>query len=143
MDKMTPKTAQQIFDHVTVHLLTQMKQSMTHVNRTAMGGSDDGSKTIPILTCAYRGDDGTKCAVGSLIPDELYSRSLEGMCISSADVRTVLARVGIVHHDQLWLVGMLQTVHDSWAPERWRDELRIVALRTRLTFNPPAEAQAS
>lgn len=30
------------------------------------------------VSCRYRGDGGAKCAVGVLIPDELYSESVEG-----------------------------------------------------------------
>jgi hypothetical protein len=28
--------------------------------------------------CAYRGEDGTKCAIGILIPDDIYSFDMEG-----------------------------------------------------------------
>jgi hypothetical protein len=30
------------------------------------------------MGCAYRGEDGTKCAIGILIPDDIYSPDMEG-----------------------------------------------------------------
>jgi hypothetical protein len=135
MSKMTPKTAQQIFDHVTVHLLTQMKQSMTRVLRTKLN-CPDGRE--PIEVCAYRGDEGCKCAVGALIPDDLYRPSLEGYRATSESVRSILVCVG-VFHEHLMLVGELQTVHDSFLPLQWRNELRLLAMRRGLEFNPPAD----
>jgi hypothetical protein len=58
--------AQEIFDTVATHLLKQGR-------RSTYQGSD--------LMCAYRGVDGTKCAVGVLISDELYDGTMEGHTI--------------------------------------------------------------
>lgn len=30
------------------------------------------------ISCVYRGDNGQKCAVGCLIPDEIYDTNMEG-----------------------------------------------------------------
>lgn len=51
---------QQMFDRVATHLLTQNEMAMK-----------DGG-------CAYRGEEGTMCAVGCLIDDKVYSKELEG-----------------------------------------------------------------
>ncbi len=64
-------TKQEIFDKVKAHLLAQGKRAV----------NGDGN-------CMYRGMDGTKCAVGCLIPDELYTPLLEnhsayGICSPS------------------------------------------------------------
>jgi hypothetical protein len=64
-------------------------------------------------TCAYRGDDGNKCAVGCFIPDSEY---LEDMDTKEGGVRPLLAR-----HPQLErfmplrleALAALQAVHDS------------------------------
>ena len=39
--------------------------------------------------CLYRGPEGTKCAIGSMIPDELYKKGLEGNVISDAEMHSV------------------------------------------------------
>ena len=51
---------QQHFDTVLAHLRKQGKRS-TYGNRG----------------CAYRGTDNTKCAIGALLPDELYDPKME------------------------------------------------------------------
>ena len=56
-------TNQQIFNKVAKHLLKQ--------GRRARDGNG----------CAYRGENGTKCAVGCLIPDALYDDRLEGSSV--------------------------------------------------------------
>ena len=40
-----------------------------------------GAKCVagPDESCAYRGTNGMQCAIGALIPDELYDQYLEGM----------------------------------------------------------------
>lgn len=55
---------QEIFDKVAQHLITQGKPSASYDNEG-------------IKHCLYRGPDGTKCAVGCLIPDEEYSKDIE------------------------------------------------------------------
>lgn len=52
-----------IISTMAAHLAKQRGQSM--VNR--LGG-----------VCAYRGVSGRRCAVGCLIPDEIYDRDIEG-----------------------------------------------------------------
>lgn len=53
---------QLIFDTVARHLLTQGTRAVTEYGRA----------------CRYRGPDNTKCAIGALIPDDIYSDHLEG-----------------------------------------------------------------
>lgn len=54
-------TEQEIFDKVAEHLQKQGHRAL----------NEDG-------VCVYRGKNGTKCAVGALIPDELYDSKIEG-----------------------------------------------------------------
>lgn len=61
----TTFTPQRIFDFVVARLAEQGKAS-------TVGEQRDGS-----LKCVYRGDNNTKCAVGHLIPDELYQDLLK------------------------------------------------------------------
>ena len=59
---------QETFDNVALHLLKQGKKAV---------GSYDGSSYSETV-CKYRSKDGLKCAVGCLIPDEMYDPLMEG-----------------------------------------------------------------
>jgi hypothetical protein len=104
-------TQQAVFEHVSRHLFRQ--------GRKAAANGD----------CLYRGPDGTCCAVGCLIPDEVYSESMEGRCIHALihqDARDSLAYLEPFSQ----LLESLQSVHDSssaWESSRnMRAELRHV-----------------
>lgn len=89
-------TPQQIFDTVATHLFAQGKQALR----------DDG------IHCAYRGQNGTKCAVGCLISDDQYFKGIEGH-----DVCGVLADYSFECPDwfrqERYLLVDLQDVHDD------------------------------
>lgn len=117
------------FDRVAAHLLTQMQQSR----------SDLGA-------CAYRGQKGRMCGIGCLIPNELYSRSLENKAVNSRvaghDLTGAIACTEAPHEETmpvmkvLRLAGVvaglnflrkLQIIHDSHPPSDWAAELIDVA----------------
>lgn len=52
---------QEAFDLMVAHLIAQGKPAVS-----------------PYGHCVYRGPDGTKCAVGILIPDDVYHPDMEG-----------------------------------------------------------------
>lgn len=106
-------TPQEIFTRVKAHLLKQGVRSM------------DGRR------CGYRGQDGTSCAVGCLIPDSLYHAELEGYAASSLEVGGVLQRAGVLDPGcSYWdLLSALQKCHDHHAPQDWRLELNSIAER--------------
>jgi len=107
-------TKQQVFDKVVRHLLKQGVVSRR-----------DGSSIAP---CAYRGDGGTMCAVGCLIPDEAYDPSLEGAGANNPRVLAALA--GVVDSEDsasTRLLLSLQTIHDCIRPADWRRELKSLA----------------
>lgn len=66
---------QEAFDIAAKHLLAQGKKS--YVKDDNGFGTADG-----IPSCAYRGEDGLKCAIGALIPDDQYSYKMENMSVS-------------------------------------------------------------
>jgi|ERR1043166_3582484 hypothetical protein len=107
-------TDQETFDKVARHLLTQKERSMC-LNNT---------------NCAYRGVDGLKCAVGALIPDELYTPDLEGQNCDDPEVAMVLEGLG---YRNTYLCRRLQMVHDTIEPARdghclgWKHWLAEVA----------------
>lgn len=116
MDTLTP---QQVFDKVATHLLTQKAQA------------DAGG----FLGCRYKTAAGLKCAVGCLIPDELYDsafRYLEGKRVRCWPPER-LADCGLTP-EHVVLLTKLQGVHDTHAVEKWAGSLREVA--GRFSLNP-------
>jgi hypothetical protein len=112
---------QEIFDKVVTHLITQGVPS-----RIQMQDSDTA-------VCMYRGDAGTKCAIGCLIPDDLYDpvlesrsvRSFYGMSVGHSDfhmtreqfakfqavTKSIVERLGIESSQEAFLAE-LQHTHD-------------------------------
>ena len=90
---------QKIFNTVFAHFVEQKVPS-------CLGGTG----TI----CAYRGEGGKSCAIGYLIPDDLYHPSFEGMSVVS------LLRVEdhlreffqITNLEDLYFLRELQETHD-------------------------------
>lgn len=86
--------------------------------------------------CQYRGANGTKCAVGFLIPDEIYEADLEGHGVSQLPLE-VLMHIGAGDSETLNTLSHLQGLHDRschWTEEgicedsvqRCLTQLRIV-----------------
>lgn len=103
-------TNQQIFDKVATHLLTQQAR--------ASDAKDN---------CRYR-QDGLKCAVGCLIPDDRYSADIEGGSVNTLAARGRLDEVlGFEVGKTLYLLRALQHVHDDIAVSSWKSELILLA----------------
>ena len=62
---------QYVFNTVARHLLTQRKQAL----RPSLPQPDGAA---PAPACVYRSPRGLKCAIGALIPDEMYCPRMEG-----------------------------------------------------------------
>jgi hypothetical protein len=137
-------TKQEIFDRVKTHLLTQNERA------ASASGSDLGD-------CSYRivvGEKTLKCAIGCLIPDELYRPELEGTNISSPAVQEVLIKAGVLDENTVpWIGGPvddkdgkftmlahLQAVHDSCPVHSWPGELATVASRFGLQYADGAQS---
>lgn len=98
-------TKQEVFETVARHLFAQGRQAMT---------LDAG--------CMYRGPDDTKCAVGCLIPDEMYSPDMEFKAVAALvagkdDLGYFLPDVVLENQG---LLTTLQGVHDSSG--NWEDQ---------------------
>jgi hypothetical protein len=90
-------TQQEIFNRVYTGLKAQgFKRSLS--------GPDDA-----VSRCRYRGEDGLKCAIGHLIPDEKYEEGLEGLCASVVEVRNASGTSGIDWN----FLDDLQVCHDE------------------------------
>lgn len=87
---------QEIYDTVVRHLYEQGHQALT--------------KEAGI--CAYRTARGDKCAVGVLIPDNLYVPKMEGRACDSLLNKFPALKAMFPDHDALPLLENLQSVHD-------------------------------
>ena len=108
-------TKQEVFDKVVAHLLSMKERSVSGL----------------LDICAYRGDNGNKCAVGCLISDEIYSGDLEGKSVEHELVRAALVLSG-VGEDSFFLLERLQSIHDEssyWGKSGFgnREGLRHIA----------------
>lgn len=77
--------------------------------------SQDFKPSMLGTSCAYRGKDGLKCAVGHLIPDELYDPTWEesgGTAVYNLP-SNVKQFLGIFNQEDLEFIDGLQWVHDS------------------------------
>ena len=108
-------TNQEVFTKVKNHLLSQMKHSKN-------GES-----------CLYRGPDGLKCAIGALIPDDLYTPDLESNDIDH--LLEICPEIASLFHgvDGELLAG-LQILHDHQPPSQWSAELRAIAATYNLIY---------
>lgn len=88
--------------------------------------------TFETKRCVYRGPNGTKCAVGFLIPDELYDPAMDHD-MPLADVIQYL-RIKNVELDKQ-LCHHLQAVHDGHEPTQWHNMLISVAIIFELNPN--------
>lgn len=72
---------------------------------------DQGFRSEAKDTCMYRMDNGARCAVGCLIPDEQYRKDFEGK--SAAHVANEVPVLSEVDWD---LLESMQTAHDFRMP---------------------------
>jgi hypothetical protein len=114
---------QDIYNKVRKHLLTQQEQSFC----------DDGE------TCAYRNSKGLKCAIGALIPDELYSVSWETMGIAEVLIsnKRLLVHFEVECDADVDFLESLQNVHDTQSPMVWEHELNAFAYRYGFEVEDP------
>lgn len=108
-------TNQEIFDRVYVHLLTQ------------------NAKSEASIGCAYRGDNGRKCAIGCLIPDEVYKPDFEGISPEVLGEAPPIGPCQEAFFEALLSLGFsikqgaflnsLQLIHDVYDPCDWKSKL--------------------
>lgn len=113
-------TAQEVFNTVAHHLLTQKKKSFVEMN--------------DCVRCMYRGPDGLKCAVGILIPDDMYDPKLEHKSVVELIEDfgfDFLGAIVDVRSGSTFLLD-LQELHDFREVDEWKDGLRTIAFRYSL-----------
>lgn len=102
-------TNQEAFDKVKAHLLLQNSRAL-YKNRG----------------CCYKDQNGKKCAVGCLIPDELYEDRFEGSGVIELLRKSTNLRALFDGLDAIFLMD-LQLVHDTKDPKDWPECLNHLA----------------
>jgi hypothetical protein len=132
--KLLRMTEQEMFDKVARHLLTQGCKSQTaEPSRMVFGTA--------VHYCLYRGPEGRKCAIGALIPNWAYRKSMESKIVDMLVAEYALMKWLIPHPA---LAHELQLLHDTVVVENWPIELRRTAERHGLNtevvdeLSPPA-----
>ena len=69
--------------------------------------------------CMYRGDNGCKCAIGHLIPDENYKPSLENKPYNDSRVLEAAGLPASLTNAQRRLYSSMQDIHDSRPVDVW------------------------
>jgi len=96
-------TPQEIFDTVVAHLFAQKHRAFSNTR------------------CVYRAGNGDKCAVGVLIPDDVYSPKMEGGNVEGLiDGRFKIPDFIYDNHE---LLGSLQGAHDNAG--NWDSPLKL------------------
>lgn len=95
-------------------------------NKSVTGVLAQGGASMFGAACAYRGNDGRKCAAGQLLPDDVYDSSLNTIGIESVDAKLRLqvhamfrkGGIELADVDVFMLVGKLQRLHDGFCNDR-------------------------
>lgn len=117
------RTQQELYDIVVAHLRKQHAKSQSP------------DKKI----CMYRGEGGLKCAVGVLIPDEIYNHAMEfslhTLTFYKGDLLPDNLRLEFATHFDL--LSTLQEVHDKVEIDNWEKKFKTTAKLLDLQYTPP------
>lgn len=114
---------QEVFNKVATHLLTQNAKARTE---TGWGN----------FICSYKADNGLKCAIGCLIPDDQYDKRIEGKSINLNPLLISILRNAIdLYIDDINFLENLQMIHDQLPIKSWAEELNQFAIDNKLENN--------
>lgn len=116
-------TCQEIFDTVISHLRLQ--------GPCMFNGT---------IACRYRGSNDTRCAVGALIPDDLYLPSMERLLVPGlikqmeclGDKYITLSTTFKTHQQ---LITRLQLIHDNENKSNWEVHWKLTAMSFNLKYS--------
>ena len=97
------KTATEIIEFVYDKLMIQGKRSIMTIE----------TATYTRVSCRYRATDGSRCAIGWLIPDAKYNLGLESWPVNSSNIVKVLEDLGLPYRGNENIFIRLQLIHDS------------------------------
>lgn len=103
------------------------QQKIEIIDRVIAGFTAQGkfsTRDMDQTVCLYRGPNGCKCAIGMLIPDELYDKNMEGRSLYAFWHRdnefigfaSVFQKAGLpAEPENCWFYTHLQQIHDLQA----------------------------
>ena len=108
-------TPQEVYDSIVYPLLAQ--------NARATG--EDG------VRCLYRAPDGRRCAIGWIMPDSVYHKTLEFMGVQDIAPQLVNTNYadafGRFLYRHMDMLRDFQEMHDARAPQEWPHYMRRIA----------------
>ena len=92
---------------------------------------EQGVRSIKVWpgSCALRGADGMKCAIGWLVPDDVYTRRLETVedpVLELIVIGKYEKCFGEQFYEKTEILQELQYVHDHVDPSRWDEEFKRI-----------------
>lgn len=118
---------QQAFNQMVEHLRKQKKRSYEE----------------SISTCLYRGPNGLKCAIGALIPDELYREEMEGMAVTRLlinEQNKYPKLYELFEQVDSQFLSEMQDIHDFNPIEQWERRFELCAGDYNLDYTAPEAA---
>lgn len=90
-------------------------------------------------SCLYRNEYGLKCAVGALLPDDIYDPSMDigekGNSLSVEQLVYHYPKVAeLFKNVDIELMSSLQLIHDGYDTIKWETELRCLSKDCGLSF---------
>lgn len=87
-----------------------LEKAITHVIKQGKA-----SKNPESSICQYRSKCGLMCAVGALIPDELYSEEFEGRSVHDREIRDIMSSVAgrELSFEEIENLNRVQKSHDN------------------------------
>jgi len=107
--------------------MSKLQSKQAVLNKVARHLVKQNESSLEGPTCMYYGPNGLKCAIGCLIPENLYYKGLETMHVTSKSVLRVLGAVINFKKVDKDFLEDLQRVHDNEEPEYWKAKLSEVA----------------
>lgn len=94
------------------------------------------TQSLNAKNCAYRGENGAKCFIGMLIPDEVYDPQLDQMGCTVTDLANGFLYFKPIQIDypadsktKIKVMQMLQSIHDD--PRNWNKKSKKVTFNER------------
>ena len=89
--------------------------------------------------CFYRGEEGTSCFIGKLIPNSTYKKSMEAkgvshLCEEFPSLKPVVLPTDMEYSRGIKFMQDLQAIHDTEEIIFWGELLRKVAVKHKLLF---------
>lgn len=126
-------TAQEVFDQVAHHLLTQ--------NQKSVNVFDDEEAVVAKEACLYRGisisNKVLKCAAGCLISDEEYEKLNTLLPEGTIEHNgwNSLVHLGLLPEAHFLLISNLQAIHDNSDVDYWTSSLINFAKQWKLDYS--------